>query len=98
MSSTFLQPSPYAGDCGHLIGRDPRDIEAAEWAGTTRLTAMKAIRAKCIDCCGRSSNEVRKCVAHDCALWPLRMGGVRKGLRQADLASKSNDHRENRGD
>lgn len=81
--SAFLEPSPYAGDGGHLIGRDPREIDAAEWEGKQRLTPIKAIRAKCIDCCGGSLGEVRKCVAVDCPLWPLRMGCTPKGLRES---------------
>lgn len=35
-----------------------------------RLTPIKAIRAKCLDCCCGSSNEVKLCTAQRCALWP----------------------------
>lgn len=34
---------------------------------------VKAIRAKCLDCCG-SSNEVKLCPCADCALYPFRLG------------------------
>ena len=34
---------------------------------------IKAIRAKCLDCCG-SSNEVKLCPCSDCALYPFRLG------------------------
>ena len=37
-------------------------------------TAMKAIRALCLDCSGQSTREVRLCRAVDCPLWPFRMG------------------------
>lgn len=37
------------------------------------LTAAKAIRKHCIDCCG-TAHEVRNCVVFDCALWPHRFG------------------------
>lgn len=40
----------------------------------TKLTPMKAIRAKCIDCCCGDKAEVRKCVAISCVLHPYRMG------------------------
>lgn len=37
-------------------------------------TPLRAIRAKCVDCCGGSTAEVRKCIAVTCPLWPMRMG------------------------
>ncbi len=45
-------------------------------AGIKPLTPLKAIRTRCMDCCGGSRSEVRKCVAHDCASWPGRTFGV----------------------
>lgn len=38
------------------------------------MTRGKAIRAKCIDCCGGQRAEVRKCVSVDCPLHRYRMG------------------------
>ena len=38
------------------------------------LTPMKAIRAKCLDCCCGQRNEVRLCPCADCPLYPYRMG------------------------
>ena len=41
------------------------------------LTPMKAIRAKCLDCCcgsNREAKKVRLCPGKDCALYPYRMG------------------------
>lgn len=35
---------------------------------------MKAIRAKCLDCCGDNAQEVRLCTAPNCALYPFRLG------------------------
>ena len=37
-------------------------------------TPLKAIRLKCIDCCGGSKREVRLCTAYCCPLHPFRMG------------------------
>ena len=34
----------------------------------------KAIRAKCLDCCGGEQGEVRKCWAENCPLFPYRFG------------------------
>ena len=39
-----------------------------------RLTPIKAIRAKCLDCCCQQPGEVRKCLVETCALYPYRMG------------------------
>lgn len=38
------------------------------------MTPMKAIRAKCLDCCCGSSNEVRLCSIEKCPLYPYRFG------------------------
>ena len=35
---------------------------------------LKAIRAKCLDCCYDSANEVKLCVAENCPLYPFRFG------------------------
>lgn len=35
---------------------------------------VKAIRAKCLDCCSGSVNEVKLCPCETCALWPFREG------------------------
>ena len=37
-------------------------------------TPLKAIRAKCRDCCCGSCKCVRWCPATDCPLWPYRLG------------------------
>ena len=37
-------------------------------------TPIKAIRAKCIDCCCGQRNEVRLCPSTDCPLHEYRMG------------------------
>jgi len=46
------------------------------------MTPLKAIRAKCLDCCCGQANEVRLCPSSDCTLWPYRLGHnpARKGL------------------
>lgn len=42
---------------------------------TSILTSpLKAIRAKCIDCCCGSKHEVKMCTAKNCPLWLFRMG------------------------
>ncbi|MCK5235663.1 MAG: hypothetical protein KAR06_01655 [Deltaproteobacteria bacterium] len=38
------------------------------------LTPMKAIRAKCLECCCGSYKEVTDCELKECALWRLRSG------------------------
>lgn len=38
------------------------------------LRPLKAIRVKCIDCCGGSSREVQLCEIQDCPLFPYRFG------------------------
>lgn len=42
--------------------------------GVRPLRPLKAIRAKCLDCCCWSPKEVRECTVLDCALFPYRLG------------------------
>ena len=39
-----------------------------------RLTPIKAIRAKCLDCSGFQPSEVRNCYITECPIFPYRMG------------------------
>ncbi len=39
-----------------------------------KVTPMKQMRRKCLDCCLNSKQEVRECTAYHCALYPYRMG------------------------
>ena len=38
------------------------------------MNPLRAIRQKCIDCCGGSFKEVRLCTSHTCPLYALRLG------------------------
>ena len=40
----------------------------------SQKTPLKAIREKCLDCCGYKYSEVRECHITDCPLWAYRMG------------------------
>lgn len=44
-----------------------------------KLTPMKAIRKKCLDCCSHYAKEVRECQVKNCALYEYRMGHRPKG-------------------
>ncbi|ADZ72183.1 hypothetical protein [Polymorphum gilvum] len=89
---------------GYDVGRDPRGLSTddLERLGHARISPLRALRLKCLDCCNGSAREVRLCTAVDCPSWPFRMGknpwagpvsearrehGRRLGLRRAaDLA------------
>lgn len=53
-----------------------------------RLTPIKAIRAKCLDCSGFQPSKVRNCEIPECTLFPYRFGknpyrkgtGVKKAI------------------
>lgn len=70
----YLKKSPDAVDCENLVGKLPSELslEALRGLGHPE-TLKKAVRAKCLDCTSGCSAEVRKCVQHDCPLWPFRM-------------------------
>ena len=53
-----------------------------------RKTPIKAIRAKCIDCCCGDLKEVRECTIEECPLWPYRMGRRPKDDEHVDNASQ----------
>lgn len=52
-----------------------------------RLTPIKAIRAKCLDCCCGSSNEVKLCTCTQCALYPYRLGHKPANMGSRPLAA-----------
>jgi hypothetical protein len=57
-----------------------------------RLTPVKAIRAKCLDCCCSQAKEVRMCPVKKCPLYPYRMGknpARKKGIEQQESEKKS---------
>ena len=43
-------------------------------ANVKNPSQLKAIRAKCLDCCGGVGSEVRDCNIVKCPLWPYRFG------------------------
>jgi len=49
-------------------------MENTEMEDEKITSPIKAIRAKCMDCCYDQREEVRLCPAKDCPLWPFRMG------------------------
>ena len=50
------------------------------------MTALKAIRAKCLDCCCGSSHEVKLCPCPDCPLHSFRFGHNPKVQREVTPA------------
>ena len=52
-------------------------------------TPIKAIRAKCLDCCCNQVKEVKLCASLTCPLWPYRMGH-RPGTGSAKIPSAGN--------
>jgi hypothetical protein len=79
-----LPPSYEFNDAVADPGADAHDdIEPADTAPSSpvvdveepaRLTPIKAIREKCLECSGGSRQEVRYCPITRCALWPYRLG------------------------
>lgn len=70
--------------------------------GEEIVSPLKAIRAKCLDCCCGSVAEVRKCTAVGCPLYPFRFGSnpyrAKRELseeQKASLASQLQRYREN---
>jgi hypothetical protein len=69
------QLSPFPEDGGELIGKDLREVplpSLSRYDG--ERNPLKALRARCLDCCCGSAKEVRKCTSVACPSWPFRMG------------------------
>ena len=64
------------------------------------MTPLKAIRAKCLDCCGEQAKEVKLCPSSDCPLHPFRFGknpnrsgvGNAASLRKSHHSTKDFQH------
>jgi hypothetical protein len=71
-----MKPGRELSSEGLEVGMDPRkmDPEALQALGHVRKPVLQAIRERCVDCCGGSTQEVRLCVAVACVAWPFRMG------------------------
>jgi hypothetical protein len=71
----LLATSEDKADGGELVGRDPREVPSEILSRYHReKNPLKAIRARCLDCCCGIAAEVRKCTAVNCPSWPFRMG------------------------
>jgi len=71
----LLEISASKNDEGELVGKIPAEVPLEFLSLAYRAqNPVKAIRAKCLDCCCAQADEVRKCVATDCPSWPFRMG------------------------
>lgn len=46
-----------------------------------KVTPLRAIRKKCLDCSGGSRKEVRECPCRDCPLYLYRLGHNPNGAR-----------------
>lgn len=54
-----------------------------------RITRGKAIRLKCLDCCGGNNAEVRRCPVTNCSLWRYRMGNEKKAQEATETVENS---------
>lgn len=68
---------------------------AKDYIERKKITPMRAIRAKCLDCSGGYSNEVASCPITDCPLYSYRDGHnpTLKGKGNADILKRINDER-----
>lgn len=60
------------------------------------MTPIKAIRAKCLECCCGQAKEVQLCPVSACSLWQYRLGHnpARKGIGNKDARIKTNSARD----
>ena len=71
----LLEISASKNDNDELVGKAPAEVPLEILLRAfSAQNPVKAIRARCLDCCCDQPSEVRKCVSTDCASWPFRMG------------------------
>ena len=67
-----------------------------------KISPLKAIKEKCMDCCCWQYSEVKKCTATKCPLYPFRMGKnpyIKRSMsedRKAELRDRLQAAREKR--
>lgn len=93
----LLEKSSHEVDGREMVGRDPRKIDPSQFveAGIAGAPILDVIRAKCLDCCGEQSDEVRKCTVITCANWPYRMGF--NPFRRIEVTEIEREKRRQRG-
>lgn len=58
-------------------------------SNNTITSPLKAIRAKCLDCCCDQTTEVKLCPASDCPLHPFRFG--KNPFRKRELTDEQRE-------
>lgn len=59
-----------------------------------KVSPLKAIRIKCLDCCARSPREVNLCQDNDCSLYPFRLGKNPFTKRRGNISNLKFFHKE----
>ena len=59
-----------------------------------RISALKAIRIKCLDCCCGIKKDVKSCKELDCPLYPFRLG---KNPNRAGITNSGSFNAKNNG-
>lgn len=60
-----------------------------------RISRSKAIRLKCLECCGDCRKMVKECTATYCPLWRYRMGHEEKDELYGGKGAVKRDGKEN---
>lgn len=75
IDDTNFVKSTYTNEENEEFMEDVDDEDMEEISSDSKiLTPIKAIRAKCMDCCCYQRNEVAACPCTNCPLWPYRFG------------------------
>lgn len=57
-----------------------------------RLSPVKAIKIKCLDCSDGVKKEVRECIILDCPLYPFRLGkNPNRKLKRNSVSTNQNN-------
>ena len=70
--SPTVCPTSYCSEHRAICFCTPKRKKPSTLGG--RAASVKALRARCLDCCCGQASEVRKCTAVTCPSWSFRMG------------------------
>ena len=76
MSKQICRPGVEMLASGDERGLDPREMSQEEIRalGHEPMSPLKALRLRCVDCCGGQPFEATWCTSVKCPAWPFRTG------------------------
>lgn len=79
-----------------MANKKEQILAECEQYGIQKISPIKAIKEKCIDCCCGQRKEVEVCGVPECALYPFRFGKNPFSSRGTNLTEEQRQARADR--